>query len=103
MIFLFCRKATADVPFGFVVFQKLLYLTVKVGITLPQPLRQILMHRRLGNTEPFCRGPDRGAVFDDVHGQLAGPFFHVVCQKATLPAHRSMKMYAQHRKPMQKT
>ena len=82
-------------------FQNLFYLTVQANIAVPQPLGQIFMHRRFGDPELLCRSADGGAVFDDVHGQIAGPFFHVVCQKATLPAHRSMAMYARTRKTMQ--
>lgn len=81
-------------PLGFIDLQYLFYLQVKAPVAKPQPLCQILVHRRFGNTELLGGGSDGGAVFDDVHGQIAGPLFHVVCQKATLPAHRSMSMYA---------
>ena len=49
-------------------------------VALPKPLRQVLVDRRLADAEMPGSRTDGGAVFDDVHSQIAGPFLHEVLQ-----------------------
>ena len=67
-------------PFRFVHIQNLLYLQIQLMVAVVQPLGKILVNRGLGDSKVAGGSADGGAVFDDVHGQFAGPFFHVVSQ-----------------------
>ena len=62
-------------PLRLVEIQQRAHLPVKAGSHMRQPLGQILVYGRFADAEFFSGGADRRAVFDDVHGQVAGPVF----------------------------
>ena len=45
----------------------------------------IHMHRRFGDAEVPGGGADGSLMFDDVHGQVPCPLFHVLSHHLTLP------------------
>ena len=73
-------NSTPNVTFCFVDLHDLLYLEVQCVITRAQPFRQILVYSGFADAKLFGCSADGCAVFDDVHGQIAGPFLHEVLQ-----------------------
>ena len=67
-------------PLGFVDLEDLSDLQIQSMIAVLQPFGQILVYRRFGDAEVLGGCADGGVVFNDIHGQIAGPFLHVVSQ-----------------------
>ena len=81
LIFLFRCQSAADMSFRFVDFQYLLHLQIEPSVAPGQPLCQVFVYGGFTDSELLCSAPDRCIVFDDVHSQIAGSFFHEVMQR----------------------
>ena len=79
-VFVAGSHAAADMPLGLVGVEHLLYLHIQAVIAPPQPFRQVFVNGGLADSELPGSGADGGVVFDDVHGQITGPFLHAVEQ-----------------------
>ena len=61
-------------PLSFVEIQQRAHLPVQPRVYMRQTLCQILVYRRLADAEILCGGAHGAPLFDDVYGQIAGPF-----------------------------
>ena len=76
--------AAADVSLGLVHLQDFLHLLVQHPIELGQPFGDVLVHCGFADAEFLCGGADRGPVFYEVKGQLPGPLFQILSDRAPL-------------------
>ena len=74
-----------DVALGLVLLQHRLHLRVERAVIQRQALGQILMYRGLADAELFRGGADGRPVFYEVKGQLLGPLFQILSDRAPLP------------------
>ena len=70
---------------GLVFLQHRLYLGVERAVVQRQALGQVLMYRGFADAELFRGGADGGPVFYEVKGQLLGPLFQILSDRAPLP------------------
>ena len=87
-ILLPCRHSAPDMPLRFIGVKHLACLLGKGGIDLEEPFGDILMYRRFADPKLFCRSANRGAVFDDVHSQIAGSLLDVMLHRYHSPYSR---------------
>ena len=78
-------QSAANVALRLVFLQHRLHLRVERAVIQRQTLRQVLMHRGLADAEPFGGSANRGPVLYEVKGQLLGPPFQIVSDRAPLP------------------
>ena len=78
-------QSAPDMALGLVLLQHRLHLRVERAVVQRQALGQILMYRGLADTELFRGGADGGPVFYEVKGQLLGPLFQILSDRAPLP------------------
>ena len=71
-------------PLGLVLLQHRLDLRVERPVIQRQTLRKVLMHRGLADPEFFGGGADGRPVFYEVKGQLLGPLFQILSDRAPL-------------------
>ena len=83
-------NSAADMPFCFVLIQDFFYFKIKASVIEWKPLLDVFMYSALTDTEFFGGIPHSGAIFDDIGGQFAGPFFYITLQDPT----RSLSRYA---------
>ena len=75
-----------------VLFQQRLYLQPQSAVIQRQPFTDILMHGGLADSELLCGGAYRRFVLYQVKGQLLGPLFQILSNRAPLPC-RYCPMY----------
>ena len=80
-VFYSCGLAAAQVALFLVLQQDLPGGLAEAWIDAAEGAGDVFMYRRFGDAELFCRCPDGRLVFDDVHGQITGPFLHEVLQR----------------------
>ena len=68
-----CGKAAADMPLRLVEIQQHTHLPVKPRVNTRQPLSEVFMYGGFRYSEFFGGGTDGRLVFDNIHGQIAGP------------------------------
>lgn len=73
-------------PLGLVLLQHKAYLRPQRAVDPPQPLCQILVYGRLADAELLRGGADSAFIFDDIRGQLAGPFLYTGMHSHHSPA-----------------
>ena len=78
-------QSAANVALRLVFLQHRLHLRVERAVIQRQTLRQVLMYRGLADAEPFGGSANRGPVLYEVKGQLLGPPFQIVSDRAPLP------------------
>lgn len=78
-------QSAANVALRLVFLQHRLHLRVERAVIQRQTLRQVLMYRGLADAEPFGDSANRGPVLYEVKGQLLGPPFQIVSDRAPLP------------------
>jgi len=83
-VFVACGDSAANVPFSLVGIQNLFDLNIQAMVAPLQPFGQILVYGGFADTELAGGSADGSVVLDDVHGQIAGPFFHVVQSQHSL-------------------
>ena len=69
---------------GLVLLQHRLHLRVERAVIQRQALGQVLMYRGLADAELFRGGADGRPVFYEVKGQLPGPLFQILSDRAPL-------------------
>ena len=84
-VFLPGGHAAPDMPLRLIDFQHFLHLDLEPMVYFLQPLGEILVHRRFGDAAVPGGGADGSLMFDDVHGQVPCPLFHVLSHHLTLP------------------
>ena len=77
-------QSAANVALRLVFLQHRLHLRVERAVIQRQTLRQVLMHRGLADAEPFGGSANRGPVLYEVKGQLLGPLFQILSDRAPL-------------------
>ena len=92
-IFIPCGKATPNMPLSFVDLQDFMYLQIERMIILYKPLGQVLVYCGFADAELLRRSANRGAVFDDVCGQIAGALFNVMLHRYHSPYSRSPSIW----------
>ena len=95
LIFLSGGHAASDMAFGLVLLQNGLHLQRERPVILGQPLGQVLMYGRFADPKLFCRSANRGAVFDDVHSQIAGSLLDVMLHRYHSPYSRGSYIWHQ--------
>ena len=80
LVFPACRQSSPDVAFRLIDIQKLPHLLIQGWVKPGQALCQVFMYGGFGNAELRGGGADGRPVFDDVYGQVAGPFFNICIQ-----------------------
>ena len=78
-------QSAPDMALGLVFLQHRLYLRVERAVVQRQALGQVLMYRGFADAELFRGGADGGPVFYEVKGQLLGPLFQILSDRAPLP------------------
>ena len=77
-------QSAPDMALGLVLLQHRLHLRVERAVVQRQALGQILMYRGLADAELFRGGADGRPVFYEVKGQLPGPLFQILSDRAPL-------------------
>ena len=77
-------QSAPDMALGLVLLQHRLHLRVERAVIQRQALGQVLMYRGLADAELFRGGADGRPVFYEVKGQLPGPLFQILSDRAPL-------------------
>ena len=77
-------QSAANVALRLVFLQHRLHLRVERAVIQRQALGQVLMYRGLADAELFRGGADGRPVFYEVKGQLPGPLFQILSDRAPL-------------------